>query len=205
MFPTLIGLGWDVVRTPVWATSVQTSPSGKVSTVGKRLYPIIRWEMTFDLLRDVGAPAFSGVSEVLAVVGLFNAVQGRLDTFLYTDPDFNSVTGQVFGMVSAGVAGYQLYATYENSGGPGYNELVQNVNGTPTLYANGTLISNTTYSIGPTGIVTFSTLPTVGAVLTWSGQFYYRCRFDDDELKGLRKFMKKLWALDRLTFTSTKL
>jgi uncharacterized protein (TIGR02217 family) len=212
IFPALAGLGWDINRTPVWATGVFEALSGKTSTVGYQAYKRVRWKLNFEVLREVGAPGWSaaissGVSELLEVVGLFEAMQGRYDSFLYVDPDFNQAIAQPFGVVAAGVLNYQLLATYQNSAGPGYNELIQNVvaSPAPTLYANGSPISNTTYTIGPTGVVTFSALPAVGAVLTWSGFFYYRCRFDDDELKGLTKSMLKIWKLDDLSFTSIKL
>ena len=39
-----------------------------------------------------------------------------------------------------------------------------------------------------TGVVTFSTPPAVGAVLTWTGSFYYLCRFSEDTLDSTRSF-----------------
>jgi hypothetical protein len=217
VFPELVGLGWDVLRTPQWSTNVQSALSGKTSTVGKRLYPLIRWEVAFNLLREVGAAGYSSsTSELLQIVGLFNAVQGRFDTFLRSDPDFNSVTGQLFGTVATGINNYQLVATYQNPSGPGYDELIQNLNAVPVLaagssFGSSSVISSGNYTIGGAasgfvpGLVNFTTLPTVGLNLYWTGTFYYRCRFDEDELKGLRKFMNKLWLIDKLAFTSVKL
>jgi uncharacterized protein (TIGR02217 family) len=199
VFPALLGQSPNVLRTPVWKTNAQTALSGKQSALGYRLYPTIHFELEYELLNDSLA-----TSDLKALMGLFNAVKGRFDTFLFTDPDYHAVTAMAFGTVATGVYTYQLTTIYENSGGPGYQELVQNLNGTPTLYANGTAISGSTYSIGPTGIVTFSTLPTVGYALTWTGSFYYRCRFDDDQLETT-KFMKSLWSLKKLGFTSVKL
>jgi uncharacterized protein (TIGR02217 family) len=202
LFPALVGLGWDIPRTPLWSTGVMTSLSGKTSAIAKRQYPLIHYELKFDLLRDYPV---NGINELRQIVGFFNAAQGRFDSWLFNDPDFNSVTEQPFGVVGSATT-YQLVATYEDpAGGHGQDEIVQNLNGTPTLYANGALISSSTYSIGPTGQVTFTTLPSSGDALTWSGAFYYRCRFDDDDIKGLKKSMLGIWYLDSLPFTSVKL
>lgn len=200
LFPyTLPGIQFDYTRKYVWNTEPQRAVSFKESTLKLAQYPIVEYEYSFEFLKDSNTPA-----DLSALVGLINAVGGRYDTFLHTDPDFNTASAQAFGTVTSGVTTYQLLATYQNSGGPGAPELIQNLNGTPTLYSNGTLISASTYSIGATGIVTFSTLPTVGNTLTWSGNFYYRCRFDEDEY-DFKKFMKGLWSVDKISFHSVKL
>jgi uncharacterized protein (TIGR02217 family) len=202
VFPTLQGLTFDVTRTPLWHTEVQIALSGKRSTMAYQQYPLIHFELVFSILRDDQA-----TSDVKALVGLFNALQGSYDTFLFVDPDFNTFSSsnqQTFGTVTTGVTTYQLVASYQNSSGPGYGEIIQNINGTPVLYSNGVAISGSTYTIGPTGVVTFSTLPTVGHTLTWSGSFWYRCAFDEDKL-DLIKFMNQWWSIKKLPFTSVKL
>lgn len=201
LFPyTLPGIQFDYLRYYVPSTGVQQAMSGKTSTLAYRAFPLVHFEYAFEFLQDSNGPT----ADLQALVGLINAVQGRFDTFLHTDPDFNAVTAQIFGTVTAGVTIYQLVATYGNAAGPGIAELVQNLNGTPTLYANGVAISGSTYSIGATGIVTFTTLPTVGKTLTWTGSFYYRCRFDEDHY-DFKKFMKGLWSCEKITFTSVAL
>jgi len=203
VFPSnILGLGWDIVRTPVWNTIVQTSPSGKTASISNQVYPLLHFELTYDLLRDD-----LSTSDLKAIVGLFNAVQGRYDTFLFTDPDFNSVTLQNFGTGNGTAGPYQLTATYGNTGGPYYSELVQNVNGTANVYVSGVLQTlGTAYTLGSTGIVTFLSghFPAAAAPITWTGSFYYRCRFDKDQLQ-LSKFMNQWWAAKQIAFTSVKL
>jgi uncharacterized protein (TIGR02217 family) len=210
VYPTLSGLTFDVARTYVWHTEVQRALSGKRSTVGYMLFPLVHFELTYSILRDDITP-----SDLKALVGLFNLCQGQYDTFLFTDPDFNTIptsapaTFATVASTDTTSTIYQLVATYENSGGPGNLELIQNLNGTPLIYGNGTLISNTHYTINPSGNpaggVQFSTLPSTGTVLSWSGAFYYRCAFDDDQMKDLVKFMNQWWALKKIAFTSVKL
>ena len=97
-----------------------------------------------------------------------------------------------------------LYAPTSGSySGIGSSEIVQNLNGTPTLQDNGTLISAANYTIGATGLVTFGAghFPTSGHLLTWTGSFYYRCRFDEDEIDWT-KFMDHRWSAKKVAFTS---
>lgn len=204
VFPTLQGLTFDVLRTPVWHTERQVALSGKRSTMAYMQYPLIHFELTFSILRDDLTP-----SDVKAIVGLFNVLQAGYDTFLFTDPDFNSFSSsnqQAFGTGNGTAGPFQLVANYQNSGGPGYGEIIQNLNGTPVLYDNGTIITSTNYTIGATGLVTFGAghFPVASHALTWSGAFYYRCAFDEDKLE-LTKFMNQWWTIKKLPFTTVKL
>lgn len=197
LFPSLIGQTLDVVRSYRWKTGYQEALSGKQSTIQYAAYPLVHFELTFELLRDNVSP-----SDLRAIVGLHNQLAGRYDTFLFTDPDFNSVTAQAFGTSTGSTSTqYPLVASFENSGGPGALELVQNLNGTPTLYDNGTAISGSHYTISSTGVVQFSTSPTSGHALTWTGSFYYRCRFDEDTIEWT-KFMQQWWLAKKVAFTS---
>lgn len=205
VYPVLPGLTYDVIRTPMWHTERQTSLSGKRSTLAYAQYPLIHFELTYSILRDD-----ISTSDIKALVGLFNALQGGYDTFLFTDPDFNQIfasTPMQFAIGNGTAGPFQVTASYQNSGGPGYGEIIQNFNGTPAIYVNGVAqVLTTAYTIGPTGIVTFAAghFPAAAAVIAWSGQFYYRCAFDEDELK-IAKFMNFWWAAKKVPFTSVKL
>lgn len=200
----ILGLSFNCVRTPDWNTLEQRAVSNKRSTVGLQLYPIMHFELDYELLRDDLAP-----SDLKALVGLFNACKGKYDDFLFQDPDFNIFlpsNQQLFYTADGTVGPFQLVATYQNPSGPGYAELIQNLNGTPVIYGNSVALSNTNYVIGPTGLVTFNAghAPAAGVALTWSGSFFYRCAFDEDKL-DLSKFMNQWWAAKKVAFTSIKL
>ena len=60
------------------------------------------------------------------------------------------------------------------------------------------------YTIGATGIVTFVSAPAAAAALTWTGSFYYRCRFDADTMP-FKLFMQKLWSTQQMRLKSIKL
>lgn len=131
LFPTLPGIsGVDVTRNYVWKTAVQEAISGKTTAVSLRAYPLVHYELVANLLRNDQTP-----SELLQVQGLYNAVKGRGDTFLYSDPEFNTVSLMPFALTAGGAGAiYPTTATWQNASGPGGAELIQNFNGTPTYY-----------------------------------------------------------------------
>ena len=172
----ILGLTFTGTRRPIWNTARRQAQSGKETRVALRQFPLIHFELNYELLRDDVT-----VSDLKALVGLFNSTQGKFGTFLFTDPDFNTVTAQPFGTSDGSTTTqYQLVATYANASGPGYAEKIENLNVFPPtqLFDNGTLIQGASYSIGPTGLVQFTSPPAAGHALTWTGSFYYRCAFD---------------------------
>lgn len=211
VYPSLPGLSIEYQRAYDWKTGVQEALTGKQSSIAFRQFPLVKFQLDYNVLRDVGAPGFSSSSEIQQVVGLHNDMQGRWDTFLYTDPEFNTITPAnaaqygTFGTGDGSTLIFQLTVTYRIASGSGQAELIQNLNGTPILYDNGTTISAANYAIGATGIVTFGAghAPAAGHTLTWSGSWYYRCRFDEDRI-AWKRFMSKLWAAS-VKFTSIKL
>lgn len=204
LYPVLPGLTYEVVRSYPWNTGLQGAQSGVESTIAFRAYCKAHFELVYSALREPGVPGYTlSTSEIKALVGLHNAMHGRQDTFLFTDPEFNTIASsapQAFGTSDGTTTTrYQLVAFYQNPGGPGAAELVQNLNGAPVIYDNGSAISNTHYSIDAVGGVTFSTPATSGHTLSWSGQFYYRCRFSEDVIDWT-KFMQALWKAKKVAF-----
>lgn len=213
IFPAVAGIsGLKVTRNYEWKTAVQEAISGKDTAVSLRQYPLVNYELVVTLLRHNLVP-----SELLQVQGMYNSLKGRGDTFLYSDPEFNTITPAqiaqygVFGTGDGSTLIFQLLATFQNSGGPGGPELIQNGNpanwSTAILYDNGTPISAANYAIGPTGIVTFGAghAPAAGHTLSWSGSWYYRCRFLEDEIVWEKFMTVGLWMVSKLAFKSKKL
>jgi len=196
----LPGLTWDSERTPIFNTGVQPAVSGKESRIAYQQYPRFYFDLQYELLRDYVVP-----SDLKALIGLFIDMQGRYDTFLYTDPTFNAVTTFQFGTGDGVTQNFQLIANYQNSGGPGGPELIQNLNGAPSIFKAAVLQTLTThYTISATGMVSFVTAPAAAAALTWTGSFYYRCRFDADELTA-KQFAALFWATKSVRLKSIKL
>jgi uncharacterized protein (TIGR02217 family) len=199
---SLPGLTFGNTRSPAYNTGIQAALSGKESRIAYQQYPLMTFELQYELLRDYSTP-----SDLKALTGLFMACNGKWDTFLFTDPAFNTVAAMPFATADGVTAAYQITATYQNTAGPGGAELIQNFNGVPAIFVGGVLqTSGTAYTLGLTGIITFLSghIPAASAVLTWTGSFFYRCRFDDDSFT-VSQFLSKFWDAKRVTIRQVKL
>ena len=193
VFPTLPGLAWSVLKTPIWKTVVQESISGMELRVSLMSYPRYRIVLTYEVLRST-----NGFTELQTLISFFNQVRGSWDTFLWLDPDDNTCTGQNFGTGDGATRIFNLSRLYGS-----FTEPVQDFVGTPALYANGVLqTAGTDYTVA-LGVVTFTSAPAVSASLTWTGQFYKRVRFTTDETE-FEAFMYGLWAVKKVEFITVK-
>lgn len=192
IFPTLAGLQWDRTKTPEFSTSTKRTTSGKETRVSFFSYPIWNFSISFEFLRTDAT-----IDELAALVGLFNQCKGSYDTFLFSDPYDNTVANMPFGVGDGISYSFQLTKEYGGAAEP-----IQNVNGTPTIFIN--TIPTAAFTLGSTGRITFSSPPAVGKILTWSGSFYYRCRFKEDTME-FNNFMVNLWEAKKVDFMSVKL
>lgn len=193
IFPVLPGLTWDIGMAPQFNTKVQRAVSGFEVRAAYRVYPLWTFKLKSELLRDTVAN-----NELQPLIGFFNARLGAFDSFLHSAPSNNAVTAQAFGTGTGAQVAFQLVRSYG-----GYAEPVQNLNGAPAIYVNGVLKTLTTdYTISATGLVTFVVAPGNGLPLTWTGAFYYRCRFLEDEIDPLQ-FMNNRYSLSKLEFVGS--
>lgn len=190
VLPVLPGLTWNCVSAPNFSTKVQRAVSGRELRASFRAYPLWTFRLGYEVLRDGAA----GV-ELDTLLGFFLARQGSFDSFLYSAPSDNAVTAMPFGTGDGATTVFQLTRAL-GAGGFSFTEPVQNLNGTPSIYVAGVL-QTSGVTIGATGLVTFAAAPAAGQVLTWSGSFYYRCRFKDD-VADFEQFLQGLWALKKL-------
>jgi hypothetical protein len=195
VFPVLAGLAYPVRRTAVWSTVKHDALSGKKTRFPLWTYPIWRFELPFNFLRSDQINL-----ELQTLAGFINGLLGAATLFAYNDtstPD-NSVTGQLFGTGDGTTLGpFQLCRTFG-----GFTEPVFLINGVPTIYVAG--VPTVPASISAYGGVTFSTAPASGAALTWTGNFYWPCRLDEDTT-DYSQMMQLIWELRALKFSSEKL
>lgn len=193
IWPTLPGLEWSVSKTPSFSTNVKTAASGKEVRTSMWSYPVWSLEMSYEFLRD------DATAELVTIVGFFLARLGAGDDFNFLDPEDNTATDVQIGIGDGVNKYFQLAKSYA-----GFVEPVFRVNGTPTVKVNGVTKSNPTdYTIDSEGLITFVTAPTNTQPVTWSGSYYYRCRFLEDSME-LEKFMYKLWRLKKVSLRTTK-
>lgn len=121
-----------------------------------------------------------------SLVAFYNACRGSLYAFRFKDfrdyqDDGNGVLG-LTGLAVAATTAYQMYKNYSVSPNLYQRMIVKPTVGATKVYNNGVLqILGVDYNIDEsTGIVTFTSQPTVGHTLTWTGTFEVPARFDSD-------------------------
>jgi uncharacterized protein (TIGR02217 family) len=194
LYPSLPGLSWPIGRTPLYSTSIQTSTSGLEVRLSNWAYARYKYNLTYEFLRE------GSKTELQQIAGLFGRMRGQFDTFLFADPDpaFSLATNQTFGVGDGITTVFRFARTY----GAQFSEPVAACLPGAVVFANGASVSACTIDANA-GTVTFTTAPMTGVVLTWSGTYLWRCRFDKDEL-STEQFMKDLWK-GQVSFITCKL
>lgn len=192
IFPVLPGLALGSGWTPSFSTKIQTAVSGKEYRTSLMANPIYKIGLSFNFLRHGARP------ELRALLGFFLARRGAYDNFLYDHPTDNAVTDQLIGVADGRTAAFQLLRSF----GSEFVEPVQNVKQIVNLKVNGvpkTLGAD--YTVSATGMVVLNAAPSVGNV-TWSGGYYYRARFADDEM-DLEKFLNNIWKTGKVQLVAS--
>jgi uncharacterized protein (TIGR02217 family) len=190
VFPTLPGCSIEVKRAPYWESNIQTSVSGRSIGLTAMTYPKWKYKLSYEFLR-AGAQA-----ELQQIVAFFNTHRGRTDTWLFFDEDDYQVTDQQIGLGDGSTTSFQLLHSFGS-----YIEPIFNVKQFDSVKVGG--VATGAYSDAGGGRILFSAAPAAGQPITWSGQFYRRCRFDADTL-DTEKFLYRLWKLKTLEFTTEK-
>ncbi|OYW50734.1 MAG: hypothetical protein B7Z34_02605 [Novosphingobium sp. 12-62-10] len=177
-------------KTPVWSTDVKVSVSGKERRRALWSYPVWRYSVSYGVLR--AEPAAPDLDRLFA---FFCTMQGQSGEFLYLDRGDNTARDQHFGTGDGTETEFQVSRTI-GAGGISYTEPVLAFNGTPEVKVNGTITAVTTTERGK---VEFATAPADGAVLTWSGSFF----FEIDEM-DIRQLMAGLWEGSGVDFRTVK-
>jgi uncharacterized protein (TIGR02217 family) len=192
IYPAMPGLAFDVHRTTFWKTDIRTTPSGREYTSSQQVVPRRRIRLQYEFLR-----AKAALAELQTLEGFFNRHSGALSSFLFDDPDDNTVTAQTVGTGNGSTTAFQLVRTFG-----GYTQPIQWVNGTPSIYKAGTL-QGSGYTVSSDGLLTFGTAPTSGQVITWTGAYCWRVRFEKDELDFV-KFLKQVWKTGQVDLITKK-
>jgi hypothetical protein len=187
---------WGIHKTQRYNTLKQetTAQAGNVYVVGA-MSPI--WDITLSV------PLLTGrmddpTSEIATFNGLFGLCKGAAKTFLLPDPNDNTVTNFTFG------TGDGVSQTFQLTRPVGADtQIVQNVNGVPSIFING--VATSLYTIDDLGVLTFNTAPAAAAVLSWSGQFLFRCKFKEDTLADMQEYYNNAWSCSTIDLESVNL
>lgn len=183
VYPALVGAQMDVEREALYGTVVQTEASGRELRVAQQAGARYRYRIRYDFLRQDASPDEAG-----SLTFFFASHRGSWDSFLFTDVYYSSVTSCAFG---TGTGSQTAFPLKDDLG-----DRVGANNGAISVYVAGVLKTVTTdYTIDWSpgyANVNFVSAPANGAALTWTGQFYRRCRFASDGLRLQRRF-SRIW------------
>ena len=179
VFPSFQGWSWEKTITPVWNTQTYESESGRETRIQKWKYPRYKISLTYNFLTDNTSKWQLDKGDIERLQGFFNAVGGSFDDFLYFDDTENSVENQTFGLGNGQQTVFQLVRNH-----PYWAEPVNGIVEIPQIFIDGVL--TTEVSVDPYGVVTFDSPPPADSVLTWTGNYYFRVRFDNDEIELTR-------------------
>jgi uncharacterized protein (TIGR02217 family) len=199
-FPALPGLGWSVVKEAAFKTRIQKSVSGRERRANDQPLPIWTFTLTFDFLRDNPS---AGYDELRTLMGFHATQQGAFAGFLYADPSDNSVASQVLGTGNASQTQFQLVRTL-GAGLPsgGFDEPIVAPNIVANVTLNGVVQARALWSVNPdNGILTFTTAPPSGVVVSADFSYFFRVRFSDDTA-SFENFMLRLWRLKQVKLVS---
>lgn len=202
LFPSNIaGLTWNGSRSTEFNSTFQEAITGKTSTSTFTKYPTIEWDLNYELLNQAAA-----LDDLRKIIGLFNQQQAGATYFLYIDPAFNTVSQEVFFVGDGSTKKAQLKAQYGVAGGPGLPEIIQSLQSPTTVVvrditAGVTLVQGTDYTIGATGMISFTSAPATNHQIAWTGSFYYLCKFIPDNIDP-EQFMQQFWSLQSIRFRS---
>lgn len=197
--PSLPGLAWSRHKTPGFATRVASHVSGREVRVALMSYPLYEFEAVYNGLTSSAATfAGLGASSLQSLMGFFLQLQGQFGTFLYTDPDDNMVTSQVF---ATGDGSTVTFAMMRALGG--FLEPVGWVTSIGNVYLNGVAQSGSSYALTPPNSLAFTAAPGAGVTVSADFSYAFNCRFLNDHM-DFEEFMANLWKLDSMKFRSVK-
>jgi uncharacterized protein (TIGR02217 family) len=190
VFPVLAGAQITRTRSAVWNGVVHESTSGRTVALSAATYPRWRYRLSYEFLRSDQAHA-----ELQQIVGLFNRCRGRADTFLFYDDDDCAVAGQGIGTGDGSSRSFQLLRTLG-----GFVEPVIAPKTISSVMVDGVPVG---YTLLSGGKIQLAAAPVAGAVVAWTGNYYWRCRFEANNI-DFERFLRDLWSAKSVDFMTVK-
>lgn len=186
VFPAFQGWSYNKEKVPIWKTNIYEATSGKENRIQKWSFPRYRINLNYNFMTDNSIQSVSlDKGELEKLQGFFNSVGGNCDDFLFYDEVENYCENQTFGVGDGTTKHFQLKRSL-----PNWVEPINGILEAPVIKVNGTTVNN--YSWDNHGNIVFSSAPANNAVITWTGHYYFRVRFENEELELSRTF-EGLW------------
>lgn len=194
VLPYLIGQTWDVAKAPTFSTTVVRAASGRERRTSNWPYPLWTFDLNYEVIRHR-----SSQPELFLMWEFFNAARGKAGTWLFLDPSDNQVSPAYTFAQGDGATTAFTIARPMNS----VQEPVYAVYG-EAIYVGGTKQTRgVNYNLGTNGAIVFTTPPGNTVPISWTGYFYFGCRFDQDDL-SFSQIINTLWSGKSLKFTSLR-
>jgi uncharacterized protein (TIGR02217 family) len=193
VLPYLPGQTPAVTKAPKWSTQVIRTASGRERRTAYWPYPLWQFELSYEVIRH------RPTNDELAVMWeFFNVCQGQFAPFLFVDPSDCRVLSSApayFGTGDGSTTTFQLQRQVNSWSEPVFEVY------SPAVSDNGSPAGS--HTLSPNGVITFAAAPAAGHALTWSGYFYFGCRFLQDDLSAAQ-IVDQLWSGKSLKFTSLR-
>jgi len=197
IFPNFQGWSFDKTKTPYWNTNIYEMESGRETRIQKWSYPRYKIQLHYNFLTDNAIKSISLIKgDLEKLQGFFNSVGGPFEDFLLLDDVENFVDKQAFGVGDGCSTTFQLVRSM-----PNWVEPIRGIVEAPTIYIDG--VETAACRFDNYGLIIFDEAPADGSILSWTGTYYFRCRFEDDELELTRSW-DGLWEDIEINLVTVK-
>lgn len=165
-----------------FSTTVIRTRGGKAYRNVNWQQELQRWELSF----------FDSIAVVESIRAFHRARFGRAQSFLLFDHDDSSVTGVTLGTGTGALTTFQLVKPYSNGAvtytrtitKPKVNSIRIYKDGViqPTGWNTNAVINTEPFTPLADGIITFTSAPANGVMITADFEFYFPVRFEEDYL-----------------------
>jgi hypothetical protein len=184
IFPKLPGLKAEREIGLEFSTVIHRAASGRRAAMAQRFFPVHQFKLKYEFLR-----AKPSALEMQTLRGFFQARRGPLEPFFLQDPDRCVVTAQTVGVGAAGQITYPL--VYSEGGAVDRIGGVDTTGSAPVALVAGAVAAA---SWTRNQLVLDAAAPE-GAVVAWSGRYFFHVAFVDDSLT-FKRFLALLYSAD---------
>lgn len=205
VFPQLQGVGWDIGTTPIWATQVQSSLALREVRISYASAPVYEIDLTYEFL-NAGSQRGDPVRTDLDVLtDFFYSRRGRGQSFLFRHWYDNALLYERLGVGDGSTTSWAI-GRWRNGGWEpiqwvdttapiSVGRLMWGLPSAPMWSTDSALMWSPdtlpAYTVAG-GRVTFASPPAAGVEIRMSCHFFYRARFDADEMK-MKNFLRGYW------------
>lgn len=200
------GVTWDATKRPTFNTRLDDAPNLRDVSAALARFPRWEFEINFPFLPDDKVDAELAATPLKYCEGFFCSQRGRHGLWLFRDPKDNAVVAGPLIRTSDGGQGGDGACTDFWLGrdiGGQFQEPIGQLDTAPgyRLDVDGVAVAAADYTFLAPNRISFDTAPADGALPSWTGGYFFVCRFMDD-MADLKRFAGDLWEWQKVGFRS---